>query len=77
MAHDASLIDRFPAPVVFHRADNPFGRDYGKHGAAESADESLRLITAEEAHDAGLDRDDFHQFVPSDWLPNWLRGRLA
>jgi len=40
-------------------------------------DESLRLVTAEEAHDAGLDRDDFRQFIPSDWLPNWLRGRLA
>jgi len=77
VTHDVSLIERFPAPVCFHRADNPFGCDYGEHGAAESTDETMRLLTAQEAHDAGLDRDDFQQFVPTDWLPNWLRGRLA
>jgi hypothetical protein len=78
VGHDPALVARFPTPERFHRPPGLAGTDLGEHGAAESLDSKrLRLLTAEQAHRADLDRGDFRQFHLSPYLANWLVKRLG
>ena len=60
VGHDEELLTRFPEePEIFHPPRSDLPGDVGEHGAAEKPDGTLRKLSAEEAKEVGLDRDDF------------------
>lgn len=76
--HDEELLDAFPSePEIFHlpRPDMPYV-DVGPHGAAERPGGKLRKLSEQEAKEAGMDREDFHQTFLADDLERYLDARL-
>jgi hypothetical protein len=78
VGHEEELLALFPSePPVFFRPSMDLPGDVGPHGAAEYPDGELRKLSAAEAQDAGLDRDDFRQLHHSQTLGEWLERRLG
>lgn len=76
--HDERLLEPFPEePEIFHlpRPDMPYV-DVGPHGSAEGPGGKLRKLSEDEAKEAGMDREDFHQSFLADDLERYLDARL-
>jgi len=63
VAHDDDLLAHFPAnPEIYHKPNAwPGIIDTGEHGAAETADGTMRLIDAAEAETVGLHDGTYRQ----------------
>lgn len=71
--HDESLLGSFPAaPEIYHAPGAWPDLDFGKFGAAETADETLRLIDAEEAREIGLQDGSYRQTYSAAYLQQAL-----
>jgi hypothetical protein len=71
--HDESLLSLFPAePAIYHRPGAWPGIDTGEHGAAETADGTLRMIGPDEAREVGLQDDSYRQAYAAAYLQKHL-----
>ncbi|MEU0880478.1 hypothetical protein ABZ345_17890 [Lentzea sp. NPDC005914] len=76
IGHDDDLRAEFDEPEIFHppREDRP---NLGPHGAAETAAGNLRLLTEQEASEAGLSEPGFTQTYLWEHLEQRLDADIA
>lgn len=72
--HDDELLAHFPAnPEIYHKPHAwPGIIDTGEHGAAETADGTMRLIDAAEAETVGLHNGTYRQTRTAEHLEQRL-----
>jgi len=76
--HDESLLEPFPRdPAIYHQPNAWPGIDTGEHGAAETADGTMRKIDPDEARAVGLADGSYRQVYPAAYLQKVLDDRAG
>jgi hypothetical protein len=79
VGNDPALLGLFPAePEIYHAPGGPLNDPgVGPHGAAETADGTVRQLTGQEAEEIGLSRPDFQQIYHGVQVERRLNAELG
>ncbi|GAB4586106.1 hypothetical protein [Nocardia sp. IFM 10818] len=73
VGHNTDVLAGFPAdPEIYHAPHVWPGVDTGEFGAAETADERIRMIDSSEARDIGLADNSYRQSMTAEYLQHLL-----